>query len=273
VSHDPAERGCTLTWWGHAGVAVSLDGVRFATDPLLRRRIGPVHGIGPLHYRGYLPSQAEVDAVDVVLLSHLHHDHADLPSLARFPARTCVVVPAGGAALLRGSIRASVAELRVDESATFGSVTVRATFADHAGRRPFGGPPAIALGYLLTGSRSVYVAGDTDVFPGMRTIAQHAGAVGPDVALLPVSGWGLSLGPGHMDAARAAHALTLLRPRLAMPVHWGTLRVPIAWRVRPRLTTTPGRDFASYAALAAPETRVVIAAPNVPVPVAHQAVS
>ena len=201
-----AAPGCTLTWWGHAAVAVTLDGVRCVTDPLLRRRIGP------LHYTAHRPSAAELAAVDVVLLSHLHRDHTDLPSLSRFPARTRVVVPSGGAALVRRRVRARVEELAVDEVTTVGPVTVRATFADHDGRRHLGGPAAPALGYLLTGSRSVYAAGDTDVFPGMRTVADNAGPGGLDAALLPVSGWGLTLGPGHMDADRAAHALTLLRP-------------------------------------------------------------
>jgi L-ascorbate metabolism protein UlaG (beta-lactamase superfamily) len=256
--------GCTLTWWGHAAVAVTLDGVRCVTDPLLRRRIGP------LHYRGHRPSDAEIAAVDVVLISHLHRDHTDLPSLSRFPVRTRVVVPAGGAALLRRRIRATVEELDVGEATTVGPVTVRATAADHDGRRRFGGPIAVALGYLLTGSRSVYAAGDTDVFPGMRAMAETAGAGGLDVALLPVSGWGLNLGPGHMDAARAAEALALLRPRLVIPIHWGTLRVPVLWRLRPERYVTPGRDFARHAAVVAPDCRVVVAAPNVPVAVAAQ---
>ena len=174
-------------------------------------------------------------------------------------------MPTGGAALLRRRIRATVEELNVDEATTVGPVTVRAVVADHDGRRRFGGPTALALGYLLTASRSIYVAGDTDIFPGMRAMAETAGAGGLDVALLPVSGWGLNLGPGHMDAARAAEALALLRPRLVIPVHWGTLRVPVLWRLRPERYVTPGRDFAGHAAVVAPDCRVVIAAPNVPV--------
>jgi L-ascorbate metabolism protein UlaG (beta-lactamase superfamily) len=257
--------GCTLTWWGHAAVAVTLDGVRCVTDPLLRRRIGP------LHYGGHRPSKAEIAGVDLVLLSHLHRDHTDLPSLSRFPARTRVVVPAGGAALVRRRIRATVEELDVDETTTVGPVTVQAVVADHDGRRRFGGPTAVALGYLLRGSRSVYAAGDTDVFPQMRDLAETPG--GLDVALLPVSGWGLNLGPGHMDAVRAAEALTLLRPRLAVPVHWGTLRIPVLWRLRPERFVTPADDFASHAAIVAPDCRVVVAAPNKPLDVPERIAS
>ena len=254
--------GCTLTWWGHASVAITLDGVGFVTDPLLRRRIGP------LHNTGHLASRAEIAAVDVVLLSHLHRDHTDLPSLARFSAATHIVVPAGGAAVLRRRVRATVQELDVDETATFGSVTVRAVHADHDGRRGFGGPSAAALGYLLSGSRSVYAAGDTDLFPAMESVPDDGGL---DLALLPVSGWGLTLGSGHMDAARAARALTLLRPRMALPVHWGTLRVPVLWRLRPERYTTPAKDFARHAAVEAPECRVLRAVPHGPIDIARRA--
>ena len=73
---------------------------------------------------------------------------------------------------------------------------------------------------MIEGSRRIYFAGDTDIFDGMADI-------GPvDVALLPVAGWGPRLGPGHMGPAEAVEALSLLRPRLVVPIHWGSL-VPV----------------------------------------------
>ena len=44
-----------------------------------------------------------------------------------------------------------------------------------------------------------------------------------DVALLPIAGWGPRLGPGHLNPQRAAEAAALIRPRVAIPIHWGTL--------------------------------------------------
>jgi len=72
-----------------------------------------------------------------------------------------------------------------------------------------------------------------------------------DVALLPVAGWGKSLGPGHLDARGAAEALRLLRPRIAVPIHWGTL-APVG--IRP--SDVPAEDFARHAAELAPEVDV-----------------
>ncbi len=115
---------------------------------------------------------------------------------------------------------------------------------------------APSLGYVVTGSRSIYFAGDTDLFAEMA-------AIGPvDLALLPVGGWGPRLPPGHLDARRAAEALTLLRPNAAIPIHWGTVRVMGARRPRTQATETPAESFARHAAEVAPEVTVHLLAPG-----------
>ena len=255
---------CAVTWWGHASVEICLDGVRLVTDPLLRRRIGPLHSVG------YWPGgrQAAVGGVDAVLLSHLHRDHTDLPSIRRFGAHTRVIAPRGAGRLLRGPARGPVEELPVGASTSVGSIRVQATDAVHDGRRHLGGVTADAVGYLVRGSRSVYFAGDTDVFDAMAELVRDL-PHGLDVALLPVSGWGLTLGPGHMDAEAAARALRLLRPRVAIPVHWGTLRIPVIWRARPGHNVEAPHRFAELAARVAPGTTVVVPVPGQPLELPH----
>jgi L-ascorbate metabolism protein UlaG (beta-lactamase superfamily) len=98
----------------------------------------------------------------------------------------------------------------------------------------------------------VYFAGDTEPFPEM---AELAGTL--DAALLPVSGWGPKVGPGHMDPRAAAEALALLRPGLAIPIHWGTYR-----RIGHRVVGDPAREFAEHAARVAPDVRIVVLAPG-----------
>jgi L-ascorbate metabolism protein UlaG (beta-lactamase superfamily) len=114
-----------------------------------------------------------------------------------------------------------------------------------------------ALGYLLRrGGRTVYFAGDTDLFPGMAEL-------GPvDVALLPIWGWGLSVGEGHLDPERAARALEMIRPGMAVPIHWGTF-YPVGLRLlRPEPLTEPAREFARLAARLAPGTEVRVLEPG-----------
>jgi L-ascorbate metabolism protein UlaG (beta-lactamase superfamily) len=82
------------------------------------------------------------------------------------------------------------------------------------------------------------------------------------LALLPVWGWGPTLGPGHMDPYRAAQAVQLLRPRLAIPIHWGTYYSLGFIPSRTRFLIDPPQQFAKYVAELAPEVRVQILAPG-----------
>jgi L-ascorbate metabolism protein UlaG (beta-lactamase superfamily) len=135
---------------------------------------------------------------------------------------------------------------------------VTATVAEHGGSR---GPFAAgkALGYLVEGSRRVYFAGDTDLFPGMAEIGPDL-----DVALVPIWGWGPSLGRGkHMDPERAAESLTLLRPRIAVPIHWGTYHpIHLGLREAPAFLRDPAERFTRAAAAAAPDVEVRVLRPG-----------
>src|SRR4051812_943560 len=188
-----------LTYVGHSTVLVELDGVRLLTDPLLRRRVTFLRRLVPLP-----PVPRDVDAV---LVSHAHFDHLDPPSLRRLGLGTRIVVPRGlGAGLRRRGFR-DVVEADPDVPLELGGLRVHALHAEHEGRRLPWAREAPAHGYLLHGSQSVYFAGDTGLFDGMEGLSP-----GLDVALLPVSGWGPTVGPGHLDPERAAEAARRLRP-------------------------------------------------------------
>ncbi len=261
-----------LTFLGHSTVRVELAGRVVLTDPLLTA------GVGPLRRMSALPRPADWAGVDLVLLSHLHGDHLHLPSLRRLGTGTPIVVPRGGGAWLRGKGFRRVVELAPGESLAEGELTVTGVPAHHSGHR-WGprlthGPDAQAMGHLLSGhGQTVYVAGDTDVFPemtGLGGLGGRDGSVdgGIDVALLPVWGWGTSLGPGHMDPAAAALACALLKPRVAVPVHWGTLAavgtttLPRVGPVMRRLLVDPPHEFAAAVTAAQLPTTVLVTPPG-----------
>jgi L-ascorbate metabolism protein UlaG (beta-lactamase superfamily) len=102
----------------------------------------------------------------------------------------------------------------------------------------------------------VYFPGDTDLFAGMRELQP-----GLDVALLPVAGWGPRLPPGHLDPARAAESPATLRPRVAIPIHWGTYR-RVGMNRDPAVLREPAETFARLAAETAPEVEVRILEPG-----------
>jgi len=240
-----------LTFLGHSTVLIEVSGLRILTDPVLIEGRGPLRRVaGPL-------GPEQFTNVDLVLLSHLHLDHFDVPSLRLLAAKVHLVVPLGAGVLMRGMGFGTVSELGVGEAIGIGSLSVTATTAVHGGFRPPIGPRAAALGYLIgTDLAQLYFAGDTDLFEGMANF-------GPiDIAMLPVWGWGPSLGRGHLDPARAAQAVGLIRPRFAIPIHWGTLWPRGFGRVRPGRLTDPPHEFAALAAQTHPGTSVLVTPPG-----------
>ena len=229
----------TITWWGHATVTVELAGLRVVTDPLLTPWLAHLRRQGA-------PVPAEAAVADLVLVSHLHADHLHLPSLRRVSPAAVVVVPAGAGRLLRRAGRdRAVDEVRAGDEVTVRGVQVRAVAAHHDGRRLPGsrhhGP---ALGYVLSaGDESVWFAGDTGLFDGMT-------GLGPvRTAIVPVGGWGPTLGPEHLDPGQAAEAVRRVGAAHAVPIHFGTFWPVGLRRMAPSVYrhrfVEPGRDFAA----------------------------
>jgi L-ascorbate metabolism protein UlaG (beta-lactamase superfamily) len=242
----PAE----VAWLGHATVLIEIDGVRLLTDPVIKTHCGPLlRLVAPV-------DPADTRDIDAVLLSHLHSDHADLPSLRQLGRDTLVVAPRGAADWLARRGFSSVRELSNDAQTTIGPLTVSAAPAEHDGRRKPLGPTADAIGFIVRGSRSVYFAGDTDLFADMGEALRAI-----DVALLPVGGWGTSLGPGHLDPERAAEAARAIAPGVAIPIHWGTLGLP-GWGRRDLPHGDAGPLFAERTAALAPNVDVRVLAPG-----------
>ncbi len=201
-----------LTYVGHSTLLLEVGGARLLTDPVLGPGIGHIRRqVGVPRVEGLLP-------LDAVLVSHAHHDHLDPRSLRRVALDCPVLAPRGCGALLRRSGVREVVEVEAGDRVTLGGVSIEAVPALHDGRRYPVGPPAAALGFLVDGPTRIYFAGDTDLHPGMEALAGRV-----DVAALPVWGWGPRVPPGHLDPERAAQAAAVIRPRVAVPIHWGTL--------------------------------------------------
>ncbi|MCW3040559.1 MAG: hypothetical protein JWM31_2464 [Solirubrobacterales bacterium] len=239
-------RARSIRWLGHASALLEIDGVRLLTDPLLRPRLAHITRRVPVI------TPQSLGRVDGVLISHVHLDHLDRPTLKALGRHVPLVAPRGAAASLRGL--GPVTELEAGQSTVLAGVEVTATPAVHTAMRR--GRRVPALGYVVDGD--LYFAGDTDRFDGMA-------ALGPlELALLPVWGYGPTLGPGHLDPERAAEAAAVLRPRVAVPIHWGTyFPLPLGLGAGGhRLLRDPPQTFASRAAVLAPATEVVVLAPG-----------
>ena len=236
-----------ITWLGHATVVIESADARLITDPVLRDRV--------LHLRRHSASVRAPDHVDAVLMSHLHHDHLDMPSLR--PIDAPVIGPRGTRRTLRS--RPDVTEVRPGDSLPVGDTTVTVVRADHDGRRWHLARRSDddTLGFVIEGEGArVYFAGDTELYDEMRDLRPL------DVALVPIWGWGTKLGPGHMDPAQAAAAVALLAPTTAIPIHWGTFFPVHAQRRHRHLLTTPAREFRERCAELAPAVRLELIEPG-----------
>lgn len=237
-----------LTWLGHATIVVETAGGTLITDPVLRDRF--------LHLRRHSVSVEAPQHVDAVLISHLHHDHLDMPSLRRIPGP--VVGPRGTQRVLRSSGR-TVLELRPGQETPISDMRVTATRAVHDGRRWHLARryDDDTIGFVFeSGGVRAYFAGDTELYDAMRELRPL------DVALLPIWGWGTRLGPGHMDPEQAAEAVALLSPELAIPIHWGTFLPLRAHRRHGHLLTEPAQKFLERCSELAPRVRVEVIEPG-----------
>jgi len=227
-----------VTWWGHSSVTVELGATRIGTDPLL------VDRFAHLRRHGVTPAPAAAD-LDLVLISHLHGDHLHVPSLRRVDPRAPLVVPRGASALLTGLGRRDVIEVAPGDRLDVAGVTIEVLAAQHDDRRhPLSRRRAPAIGFRVDdGVRSFWYPGDTGRDPAMAEVDPV------DLALVPIGGWGPTLGDEHLGPEDAAIAVDLVGAAYALPVHHGTFW-PVGLKTvhranHHRLFVTPGPRFAA----------------------------
>lgn len=242
-----------VTWWGHASSTITIAGTRIALDPVHPRQLAH------LRRRVDVPPPPAASA-DLVLISHLHADHLHLPTLRSFPDTTEIVVPTGAGRLLR-DLPHRVTEVAPHESVVRRGLTVEVLPAHHPTTRfPGSRITAPALGFRLSGGgASVWFPGDTGLFDGLDAVAEV------DLALVPIGGWGPSLGEYHLDPSQAVEAIRRVGAQWAVPVHFGTywpLGLEMARRTRRRLFVEPPTRFAEALRSRQPGIRLDLPAPG-----------
>jgi len=247
----PGPPHARLTFLGHSTVLIEVDDLRILTDPVLREGVGPIRR----QAEAVLPELFQ--DLDAIFISHGHHDHLDPPSLRRIPGKPTVIVPRGFGSIAAKLELGPVEEVEPGDQLAIDRVRFEVIYAEHSGRREPFGPTGPAIGCLISGSKTVYFPGDTDLFPEMGDLVGRL-----DVAMLPVWGWGPTIGDGHMNPLRAAAAAAILRPALAIPIHWGTFYPAGLRHVMPGPFDEPGRAFESALARLAPGVPSRVLAPG-----------
>jgi len=245
-----------ITWLGHSTVALDVDGVRVLTDPLLRRHNWPLRRRG-----GEKPDRERWSDPDVVLLSHLHSDHAQLASLRMVADAPILTAPENADWLHRRGLPSGHGI--GDDWWPVGDTGLEVLLvrADH-GHRPMPHRPNATNGHLVRSPGLVtWFAGDTSWYDEMTHLPDLAGRP-IDLAVVPIGGWGSRLSGGHMDAAAAARACAAVGARQALAVHWGTLHVPFLSRLPREWMDAPGEEFGEALEQASPGCRRVDLVPG-----------
>jgi L-ascorbate metabolism protein UlaG (beta-lactamase superfamily) len=227
----PGGDGIVATWIGHSTFLVRSHGATILTDPVFSDRAGPVSWAGPRRVAAPSPAFDAVPRVDLVLLSHDHYDHCDLPSLRLLAERDnpTIVAPLGFRKLLAGVGMRTIVELDWWDGRTLPS-GVQVTFvpALHWCRRsPFATNVRLWGGFMVkTGGRLVYFVGDSGYSETLfKEIGARCGS--PDLALIPIGAyeprWFMK--DAHMNPAEAVHVHRDVASRKSVAMHWGTFQL------------------------------------------------
>jgi len=219
-----------VTFVNHATVLVQMDGVNILTDPIWSERCSPVSFAGPrrVHPPGLRFEQ--LPPIDVVLVSHNHYDHLDLPTLERLAAghRPRIFVPVGNRVILDRAKIENVEELDWWQSIEVrDGIRVAAVPTQHfSGRGLFDRDRALWAGFVVTGpAGAMYFAGDTGFGPHFGQIRARYGP--PRLALLPIGAyrpeWFMSR--VHMSPEEALRAHQILGAEASVAIHFGTFRL------------------------------------------------
>ena len=234
VNPRAAANGLTITWVGHSTLLIQMGGMNILTDPVWSSVASPVSFLGP---RRWVPPAIEFDElppIDVVLMSHNHYDHCDVPTIRRLTARYPDIswfAPLGVAALLQRHGAQRVAELDWWQEATLGASQFACTPAQHfSARGLLDRDRTLWCGWAIRSAHAkVLFAGDTALHPEYGRIAAEYGPF--DVVAIPIGAYEPRwfMRPVHMnpdDALKAYRALngTSSAPAF-VPIHWGTFKL------------------------------------------------
>jgi L-ascorbate metabolism protein UlaG (beta-lactamase superfamily) len=234
----------TIANLGHATLLMDYFGVRVITDPSLFEHVGlafgPLFTIGPERHVAPPLSPAELQSVDVILITHAHMDHLDIPSLKTMPKKAVVVACHQCSSLIAPLGFADVRELKWGEQTEIGGLKVTAMGARHWGRRwPWGRDYGFNSYLLEKDGHRMLLGCDTaytDLFASLR-------ANPPEVAAFSIGAYDPWIW-NHANPEEVWAMFQQTGARYLVPIHWGTFRLSREPMEQPlkRLIATAGSE-------------------------------
>jgi L-ascorbate metabolism protein UlaG (beta-lactamase superfamily) len=189
VTHWP-DSGLFAAWLGHATLLIKVDGATILTDPVLFDRVGLSLGavtLGPKRVIAPAVKIRDLPPIDLLLLSHAHMDHFDIPSLRGLESkRTSVVTAHSTSDLLRVGRYGGVQELSWGQRARVGPFSIQAFEVNHWGARMRTDTYRGYNGYVIeAGRHRILFAGDTAIadFRPLKSSRKF------DLAIMPIGAY------------------------------------------------------------------------------------
>lgn len=216
-----------ITFVNHSTFLLQLNGINILTDPIWSERASPLTWIGPRRVRAPGITMEQLPPIDLVLLSHNHYDHMDLPTLRRLSREHRPTIYTGlnnGRKLKKEGI-GNIVELDWwQEAAARSDMWITAVPAQHfSGRTPLDRDKTLWCGFMLQTERlSIYFAGDTGSGPHVEEIARRFPEI--DLSILPIGAFRPEwfMGEVHMSPQDAVNAHRALRSSVSVAGHFGT---------------------------------------------------
>ena len=220
------------TWVGQATALIQVQGLNIITDPFFSKRASPLRWVGPQRVRPPGIALADLPPIDIVLVSHNHYDHMDLPALRHIAKRWAprIVTPLGNAAIIRRCrAKSDITELDWWQTVTVSGFNITATPTFHwskRGLRDRNHALWSAFG-IETGAGFIYFGADTGYGDGstFRDIRQRFGT--PRLSLLPIGAyeprWFMK--QEHMNPDDAVRAHLDLESATSIAIHHSTVRL------------------------------------------------
>lgn len=220
----------SLTWFGHSSSMVQLEGKNILLDPIFSQRASPFSWAGPKRHTSNPLTIEELPLIDIVVISHNHYDHLDLPTLkalkARFPDIQ-VLVPLGDEILLRKHGFKYVHAFDWWDSLTIEGLVFTFVPSQHWSQRTIFKPNQSLWGgfHIRSPKRSLIYVGDTGYSKDFSDIYERLGPV--DIALIPIGAyeprWFMRRQHVNPDEALKIHHD--LKSKRSFGVHWGTFKL------------------------------------------------
>ncbi len=231
ITNDGAElrknsHKTSFTWIGHATLLIQLDGKNILTDPIWSQRCSPVGFAGPKRYTQPGLKLEDLPLIHIVLISHNHYDHLDLPTLIELEKRFSPTFFVGlkNADLLKTNGIQKVFELDWWEEISLLELSITFTPTQHfSARGVFDRNQTLWGSFVVLGKEhSFFFAGDTGYFSGFKEIRKKFPNL--DFAILPIGAyeprWFMKA--VHMNPEDAVQAFLDLQAKYFIPMHYQT---------------------------------------------------